>query len=47
LGTVIGPVGNFSSLPDPAKWICSVAMLLGRLEILAVLVIFSPAFWGR
>jgi trk system potassium uptake protein TrkH len=47
LGPIIGPVGNFSSLPDTAKWICAVAMLLGRLEILAVLVIFTPAFWGR
>lgn len=47
LGAIIGPVGNFSSLPDAAKWICSAAMLLGRLEILAVLVVFSPAFWGR
>lgn len=47
LGTVIGPLGNFSSLPDSAKWICSAAMLLGRLEILAVLVIFTPVFWSR
>jgi trk system potassium uptake protein TrkH len=47
LGNVIGPVGNFSSLPDAAKWICSAAMLLGRLEILAVLVMFTPTFWGR
>lgn len=47
LGPVIGPVGNFSSLPDAAKWICTAAMLLGRLEILAVLVIFTPGFWGR
>lgn len=47
LGPIIGPVGNFSSLPDTAKWLCSIAMLLGRLEILAVLVIFTPAFWGR
>lgn len=45
LGPTIGPVGNFSSLPDAAKWICSAAMLLGRLEILAVLVIFTPVFW--
>ncbi|HEY5819437.1 MAG TPA: TrkH family potassium uptake protein [Mesorhizobium sp.] len=45
LGPIIGPVGNFSSLPDSAKWICAVAMLLGRLEILAVLVIFTPVFW--
>ena len=47
LGPIIGPVGNFSSLPDAAKWICSAAMLLGRLEILAVLVIFTPTFWRR
>ncbi|WP_274628937.1 TrkH family potassium uptake protein [Arvimicrobium flavum] len=47
LGPVIGPVGNFSSLPDIAKWLCAIAMLLGRLEILAVLVVFSPAFWRR
>lgn len=45
LGPVIGPMGNFSSFSDPAKWICSAAMLLGRLEILAVLVVFSPMFW--
>ena len=47
LGPIIGPVGNFASLPDPAKWICAILMLLGRLEILAVLVIFTPTFWGR
>ncbi len=45
LGSIIGPAGNFSTLPDPAKWICSVAMLLGRLEVLAVLVVFTPVFW--
>ncbi|WP_230980410.1 TrkH family potassium uptake protein [Oryzicola mucosus] len=47
LGPIIGPAGNFSSLPNAAKWICTAAMLLGRLEILAVLVIFTPAFWVR
>ncbi|TKT79067.1 TrkH family potassium uptake protein [Aquamicrobium sp. LC103] len=47
LGETIGPVGNFSSLPDTAKWVLSLAMLLGRLEILAVLVVFSPVFWNR
>lgn len=45
LGEIIGPVGNFSTVPDTAKWILSLAMLLGRLEILTVLVIFSPVFW--
>ncbi|MND99441.1 Trk system potassium uptake protein TrkH [compost metagenome] len=45
LGTIIGPVGNFASLPDAAKWLLTVGMLLGRLEILTVLVLVSPAFW--
>jgi trk system potassium uptake protein TrkH len=47
MGEIIGPVGNFATLPDAAKWILSAAMLLGRLEILSVLVIFTPTFWGR
>jgi trk system potassium uptake protein TrkH len=47
LGEMIGPAGNFSAVPDMAKWIMSAAMLLGRLEILAVLVIFMPVFWRR
>ncbi|MER2536825.1 MAG: TrkH family potassium uptake protein [Rhizobiaceae bacterium] len=47
LGDTIGPLGNFSGLPDAAKWVCAAAMLLGRLEILAVLVIFTPTFWRR
>lgn len=47
LGPVIGPVGNFSSLPDSAKWVLSVAMLLGRLEFFTVLVLLNPKFWMR
>lgn len=47
LGTVIGPAGNFSALEPLAKWALIFAMLAGRLEILAVLVLFSPAFWRR
>jgi trk system potassium uptake protein TrkH len=47
LGDVIGPAGNFAPLPDAAKWILVLAMLLGRLEILTVLVIFAPVFWRR
>lgn len=47
LGTLIGPSDTFSSLSDPAKFIMSFAMLLGRLEILSVLVIFTPIFWRR
>ncbi|RMU28157.1 TrkH family potassium uptake protein, partial [Pseudomonas avellanae] len=45
LGEVIGPAGNFSTLPDAAKWILSGGMLLGRLEIITVLVLCVPAFW--
>jgi trk system potassium uptake protein TrkH len=45
LGPVIGPTGNFSSLSDTAKWALSVGMLLGRLEFLTILVLFTPAFW--
>jgi trk system potassium uptake protein TrkH len=45
LGTIIGPAGNFASLPDAAKWLLTVGMLLGRLEILTVLVIVTPVFW--
>lgn len=45
LGMIIGPAGNFATLPDASKWVLSLAMLLGRLEILAVLVLLSPAFW--
>ena len=45
LGTTIGPAGNFHSLPDAAKWLLSIGMLLGRLEIMTVLVLFTKAFW--
>jgi trk system potassium uptake protein TrkH len=44
---VIGADGNFSTLPNSAKWIMSFAMLLGRLEIFTVLVMLNPAFWQR
>lgn len=45
IGNVIGPAGNFSSLPDPAKWLLCLGMLIGRLEILTVAVLFSYEFW--
>jgi len=45
LGTTIGPNGNFSSLPDLSKWILSLGMILGRLELFAILVLFLPSFW--
>ncbi|MGJ8616260.1 MAG: TrkH family potassium uptake protein [Sulfitobacter sp.] len=45
LGEIIGPSGNFSSLNDTAKWILTIAMLIGRLELLAVYVILTAKFW--
>ena len=45
LGAMIGPAGNFAPLPDAAKWVLAVAMLLGRLELFAVFVLFTRQFW--
>jgi trk system potassium uptake protein TrkH len=45
LGAIIGPSGNFAELPDAAKWLLSVGMLLGRLELFTVLVMLAPSFW--
>ena len=45
LGTIIGPNGSFSLLPDFSKWILSIGMILGRLELFAILVLFLPSFW--
>ena len=45
LGDVIGPNGNYNDIPDISKWILSAGMLLGRLELFAVLVLFFPSFW--
>ena len=45
LGTQIGPVMSWSSLPDFIKWILCPLMLMGRLEIMTVLVLFTPSFW--
>ena len=47
LGTVIGPNGNFSQVPDISKWILSTGMILGRLELFAILVLFLPSFWQK
>ena len=47
LGDFIGPNGNFSQLPDTSKWILSVGMILGRLELFAILVLFLPSFWQK
>jgi trk system potassium uptake protein TrkH len=45
LGPIIGPNGDFSSLPDISKWVLTVGMILGRLELFAILVLFLPSFW--
>lgn len=45
IGSLIGPLGNFAALPDSAKWVLSAAMLLGRLEIMTVLVVLHISFW--
>ncbi|MCC6597933.1 MAG: potassium transporter TrkH, partial [Alphaproteobacteria bacterium] len=45
MGNIIGPMGNFSTLPESAKWVLSASMLLGRLEIMTMLVILHRAFW--
>jgi len=43
----VGPAGNFSSLTDYQTWVCTIAMLLGRLEMLSFLVLLTPAFWRK
>ena len=40
-----GPVYSWASLPDAAKWILSALMLIGRLEILGILLLFNKHFW--
>ena len=47
LGPTIGPVGNYATMPDGAKWALSAGMLLGRLEFFTILVVLSPSFWRR
>ena len=45
LGDMIGPNGNFKEVSDISKWLLAFGMLLGRLELFAVLVLFLPSFW--
>ncbi len=45
LGEIIGPAGNFATMPDPVLYVLSILMLLGRLEVLTVIIIFTPLFW--
>jgi len=43
----VGPSSSFSQLPTSAKWILSLLMLMGRLELFTVCVLFTPYFWKR
>lgn len=45
LGEIIGPAGNYATLNDVAKWILTLGMLIGRLELFAVYVLFTISFW--
>ncbi len=47
LGPIIGPAGNFSSLADAQLWVLTAIMLLGRLEIVTVVILFLPSIWMR
>ncbi len=47
LGETIGPNGNFASLSNSSKWALSLGMILGRLELFAILVLFIPSFWRK
>jgi trk system potassium uptake protein TrkH len=44
---IVGPADNYSVLTDFQTWVCSLAMLLGRLEIFSFLVLFTPSFWRK
>ncbi|MCU0768042.1 MAG: TrkH family potassium uptake protein [Burkholderiaceae bacterium] len=43
----VGPAGNFQGLTDFQTWVCTIAMLLGRLELIAVMVVFTASFWRK
>ncbi|HRD88157.1 MAG TPA: potassium transporter TrkG [Accumulibacter sp.] len=43
----VGPANNFAGLTDVQTWVCTIAMLLGRLEIFTLLVVLTPAFWRK
>ncbi|MEZ5814263.1 MAG: TrkH family potassium uptake protein [Alphaproteobacteria bacterium] len=45
IGPMIGPGGNYAALPEAAKWILSLGMIAGRLEILTILVLLFPSYW--
>ena len=44
---MVGPSGSYALLSDVQKWLCTAAMLLGRLEIFTVFILFTPAYWRK
>jgi trk system potassium uptake protein TrkH len=44
---LVGPAGNYAVLSDFQTWVCTLAMLLGRLELFTMLVLFTPAYWRK
>ncbi len=47
LGSIIGPTENYFEIPTGAKWILSITMLIGRLELFTILVMLSGSFWKK
>lgn len=43
----VGPLDNFAFISAPGKWILSILMLLGRLELFTVLILFTPYYWTK
>lgn len=44
---MVGPAGSYADMTAVQTWVCTFAMLLGRLELITILVLFTPAFWRR
>ncbi len=47
LGPVVGPATNFASIPDLAKWLIAMSMIMGRLELVTFFIVLQPWFWQR
>ena len=43
----VGPASNYQGLTDFQTWVCTFAMLLGRLELFTLLIVFTPVFWRK
>ncbi len=43
----VGPAANYQGLTDFQTWVCSITMLLGRLELFSILVLFTGSFWRK